>query len=145
MESSSKWLFMTQKLSLILILVATQWRVHIFSRWKQKTFLLIILKREEPSISNLHFSWKILNFSKIFSKASNNRTWVIPFTFWAFKLIPKALNWVFNNIRLSYFANNMKRSFPRCIFKRCCTVIRYFRIELLKRSGILILRLELQH
>ena len=32
--------------------------------------------------------------------------WVTPFTYWAFKLILKALNW-FNNIKLSFYASPM--------------------------------------
>ena len=34
----------------------------------------------------------------------------------------------FNNIKLSFFSNHMKRSFSLCTFNRCCTVIRYFRV-----------------
>ena len=34
----------------------------------------------------------------------------------------------FNNIKLSFFASQMKSSFSLCTFNRCCTVIRYSRV-----------------
>ena len=35
----------------------------------------------------------------------------------------------FNNIKLSFFASDMKSSFSLCTFNRCCTVIRYSRVS----------------
>ena len=36
------------------------------------------------------------------------------------------------NIKLTFFASHMKSSFPLCTISRCCTVIRYSRVETLK-------------
>ena len=35
----------------------------------------------------------------------------------------------FNNIKLSFFASQVKSSFPLCTFHRCCTLIRYSRVN----------------
>ena len=59
---------------------------------------------------------------------SNYRTWVIPFTCWAFKLILHILNWLFSICSTTWICSYLQAIWNGflSLFNRYCTVIRYF-------------------
>ena len=48
------------------------------------------------------------------------------------KSLERVIYYQLNNIKLSFFASHMKSSYPLCTFNRCCTVIRYSKVEAIK-------------
>ena len=73
----------------------------------------------------------ILQF--LYSRVSNNSTYLRLIqrrhSIWLSSIPIGTKSHQFNKIKLSFFASNMKSSFPLCLLNRCCMVIRYSREE----------------
>ena len=83
------------------------------------------------------FGIKNQRFLVDYSRASNNRTYSKSQRSQSIhmlsiqidtKSLELVINHQINNIKLSFFASHMKRSFPLCTFNRCCTVIRHSKV-----------------